>query len=95
VFFGGCHSFAGSHNALFGDDESATMRPDRRAADEGRVASETTDSDAAAGRLAAHVEVQDGERACTLFPANADGDELVTTWVTAEDGAFVSLADWR
>ncbi|MCG1004197.1 MULTISPECIES: hypothetical protein [Halobacterium] len=71
------------------------MRPDRRTPDEVGVASETTDSDTAAGRLAAHVEVQDGERACTLFPANADGDELVTTWVTAEDDAFVSLADWR
>ncbi|MCD2198863.1 MULTISPECIES: DUF7511 domain-containing protein [unclassified Halobacterium] len=71
------------------------MRPDRRTPDEVGVASETTDSEAAAGRLAAHVEVQDGERACTLFPANADGDELVTTWVTAEDDAFVSLANWR
>ncbi len=71
------------------------MRPDRRTPDEVGVASETTDSEAAAGRLAAHVEVQDGERACTLFPANAAGDELVTTWVTAEDDAFVSLADWR
>lgn len=71
------------------------MRPDRRTPDKVGAASETTDSEAAAGRLAAHVEVQDGERACTLFPANADGDELVTTWVTAEDDAFVSLADWR
>ena len=71
------------------------MRPDRRTPDEVGVASETTDSEAAAGRLAAHVEVQDGERACTLFPANADGDELVTSWVTAEGDAFVSVADWR
>ncbi|NIB99713.1 hypothetical protein [Halobacterium sp. R2-5] len=71
------------------------MRPDRRSPDEVGAARETTDRDSVAGRLAAHVEVQDGERACTLFPADADADDLVTEWMTAEGDAFVSVADRR
>lgn len=71
------------------------MRPDRRTPDEAGAARETTDRDCVAGRLAAHVEVQDDERACTLFPADADADNLVTEWMTADEGAFVSIADWQ
>ena len=51
---------------------------------------------AAAGRVLARVEsADDGSEACTLFPADADPDELVTTWVTAADDAFVDLTDCR
>ncbi|MFC3477557.1 DUF7511 domain-containing protein [Halobacterium litoreum] len=53
------------------------------------------DSDAAAGRVAARIEADDGREECTLFPADAPAHELVTTWVTAADDAFVSLDDWR
>lgn len=33
--------------------------------------------------------------ACTIFPRHANRDELVTTWITAEAGAFVALDDVR
>ncbi|MFB6071283.1 MAG: hypothetical protein ABEJ76_09685 [Halanaeroarchaeum sp.] len=37
---------------------------------------------------------QDGAT-CTIFPRDAGEDELVTTWITAEEGSFVGLDDWR
>ena len=50
---------------------------------------------AAAGRVLARVESADGGEECTLFPADADPEDLVTTWVTAAEDSFVDLADWR
>jgi hypothetical protein len=50
---------------------------------------------AAAGRVLARVESADDGEECTLFPADADAEELVTTWMTAGDDAFVDLADCR
>jgi hypothetical protein len=47
------------------------------------------------GRVAARVEATDGGEECTLFPAGAAPDALVTTWITAADDAFVDLADCR
>jgi hypothetical protein len=32
---------------------------------------------------------------CTIFPADADDDELVTTWISAKEGAYVSLEAMR
>lgn len=45
--------------------------------------------------LAAHVESSDGRVECTLYPLNADADELVTTWMTAANDSFVDLENWR
>ncbi|WP_435100370.1 DUF7511 domain-containing protein [Halarchaeum sp. P4] len=39
-------------------------------------------------------EYEDGDH-CTVFPADADDDELVTTWLTAEGDAFVDLETVR
>jgi len=51
---------------------------------------------AAAGRVLARVEpADDGSEACTLFPADAAPEDLVTTWVTAAEDSFVDLADCR
>ncbi|WP_232703040.1 DUF7511 domain-containing protein [Halobacterium wangiae] len=52
-------------------------------------------SDGASSRLLARIESQDGREECTLFPAHAPADELVTTWVTAADDAFVDLKTIR
>lgn len=41
------------------------------------------------------IESAGESRACTIFPRGADADELVTTWITAEDDAFVALEDVR
>jgi hypothetical protein len=77
------------------------MPRDRRspADPEAGAASRTPDSEPFDGdgvpRLDCRIDASDGERTCTLFPADASGDELVTTWVTAEEGAFVDAADWR
>jgi hypothetical protein len=72
------------------------MRRDRRTPVESdRAATETPDSDDLVRRLDCRIEDgEDGQRA-TLFPADADGDELVTHWLTADADEVVSLADWR
>lgn len=35
----------------------------------------------------------DGTLSCTFVPEDATGAELITTWMTANDGAFVDLSD--
>lgn len=72
------------------------MRRDRRThVESDRAAIETPDSDAPVRRLDCRVEDgEDGPKA-TLFPVDADGDELVTRWLTADESDVVSLADWR
>lgn len=36
-----------------------------------------------------------GTRICTLYPADGSELELVTTWITATDGSFVSRENAR
>jgi len=44
----------------------------------------------------AHVEpYDDAPDECTIYPVGVDDDELVTSWVTAEEGAFVAAASMR
>jgi hypothetical protein len=72
------------------------MRRDRRTqTEENRVASETSDSDGSVRRLDCRVEDGEGGRKATLFPVDADGDELVTHWLTADEDDLVALADCR
>lgn len=40
------------------------------------------------------VESEDGPE-CTIYPEACDRDEIVTRWVTAGEGSFVSIADVR
>lgn len=40
------------------------------------------------------VETRDG-RQCTIYPTDVSEEDLVTTWVTAEEGAFVALDEMR
>ncbi|WP_136716592.1 DUF7511 domain-containing protein [Halorientalis salina] len=37
----------------------------------------------------------DGPDELTLYPADASDERIVTTWMTAQEGAYVSLDDWR
>ena len=30
---------------------------------------------------------------CTIFPGTASEDEIVTNWITAEEGSFVNLSE--
>lgn len=76
------------------------MRPGRcsRPDDPGPTAPHAVHSDAAeraTDRVDARVESQDGSEECTLFPGDVPAHELVTTWMTAADDAFVDLADYR
>lgn len=41
------------------------------------------------------VHHDDGHAECTIYPVDADETELVTTWITADEGAFVSLEAMR
>lgn len=41
------------------------------------------------------VPTDDQPAECTIFPVDATEDELVTTWISAEDGSFVALCDMR
>jgi hypothetical protein len=31
----------------------------------------------------------------TLYPADSDDADITTHWITAREGAFVSLREWR
>lgn len=44
---------------------------------------------------AAVVEYDDGPDECTIYPADASADALVTEWLTAEEGSFVDLDETR
>lgn len=45
--------------------------------------------------LAVCIEEYGDSVECTFFPYDADEEALLTTWITAEDDAFVDLADHR
>lgn len=48
------------------------------------------------GELTAVVVEYDGEPdECTLYPAEASDDALVTEWITAEEGSYVELDEMR
>jgi hypothetical protein len=32
---------------------------------------------------------------CTIFPLDVAEEELLTTWISAEEGSFVPLAEMR
>lgn len=55
---------------------------------------ESTASDADAP-LAVSIEEYADTVECTFFPYDASDEELVTTWMTAADGAFVALENYR
>lgn len=37
----------------------------------------------------------DGPAECTIWPQNAAGDELLTKWIVATEGSYVSLDEVR
>lgn len=39
--------------------------------------------------------IDDGDAACTLYPSDANGVELMSTWVSADAGSYVAVADMR
>lgn len=41
------------------------------------------------------VEYENAPSACTLYPRDCSEADLVTHWLTAEEGSFVDLADVR
>jgi hypothetical protein len=41
------------------------------------------------------VPADDSPPECTIFPLDATEDELLTTWVSAEEGSFVALDEMR
>lgn len=45
--------------------------------------------------LACRVEEQDDGVECTVYPADADEETLVTTWLTAADDAFIDVETVR
>ncbi|MFB6110516.1 MAG: hypothetical protein ABEJ60_06545 [Halodesulfurarchaeum sp.] len=47
------------------------------------------------GDLAHRIEEYSAGAECTLFPSVCDENDLLTRWITAEEGAFVDLAEMR
>ena len=47
------------------------------------------------GELAHRIEAYTDGEECTLFPESCSEEVLLTHWITAEEGAFVDLADMR
>lgn len=61
--------------------EEGARRPSERSRDEA---------------LIAEVIGSDGHDAeCTIYPADAEGMDLMTRWITAAEGSFVRLEDVR
>jgi hypothetical protein len=50
------------------------------------------DADTYAAAVVPHDDAPDE---CTIFPVDVTEDRLVTTWVSAAEGSFVSLAEMR
>ncbi|MFP4530483.1 MAG: hypothetical protein ACLFNC_04245 [Halodesulfurarchaeum sp.] len=55
----------------------------------------TYEGDSERGDLAHRIEDYAGGAECTLYPTSCDENALMTRWMTAEEGAFVDLADMR
>ncbi|QIB76005.1 transcriptional regulator [Halogeometricum borinquense] len=68
-----------------------------RAADneDGQLPTETNAEDSSPVLAAEIVESQDRPAECTIFPPNVSEFELLSTWITAKEGSFVSLRDMR
>ena len=65
-----------------------------RARSDGLRAHASTASDAD-DPLAVSIEEYADTVECTFFPYDATDEELVTTWMTAADDAFVDLENYR
>jgi hypothetical protein len=53
-------------------------------------------SDVAEVTLVARVQAYDDQPdTCTIHPADADDWEVLTTWMSADDGSFVPLVEMR
>ncbi|WP_096388826.1 DUF7511 domain-containing protein [Halopenitus persicus] len=57
----------------------------------------TTDGSGTRGSVieATIVRYDDGSEECTLHPVDPGEDRHTTEWITAKQGAYVSLATWR
>ncbi len=42
-----------------------------------------------------HARIDEDESACTLYPSDATGVELMSTWVSADAGSYVDVAEMR
>ncbi len=65
-----------------------------RARSDGPRAHASTASDAD-DPLAVSIEEYADTVECTFFPYDATDEELVTTWITAADDAFVDVENYR
>lgn len=45
--------------------------------------------------VARTVESDDGATECTIYPVRVPRERRVTTWITAGEGSFVDLEDYR
>ncbi|MFB6184548.1 MAG: transcriptional regulator [Haloarculaceae archaeon] len=55
----------------------------------------TEDPDLSPLLVAVVSDPAEGPVECTIFPSDAAGSELITTWMTAREGSFVDLAAMR
>lgn len=56
---------------------------------------DATTADASRALAAVVVRHADEPDECTIFPTDADGEEIVTTWISAREGSFVGLDEMR
>ena len=65
-------------------------------ADDGTAHVGDTGTDDSEQVLVARVETYAGDAdECTIYPVEADSETLQTTWISAEEGSFVSLDSMR
>lgn len=78
-------------NAHIPDDEAS--RPETN--DDGGVFAEPLDVAPDPDVRAEVVERDDGLDELTVSPADAEGFDRMTTWITAREGSYVSLGEMR
>ncbi|WP_459192271.1 DUF7511 domain-containing protein [Halosimplex sp. J119] len=64
-------------------------------AEDGSKRLPAVDADDAPTLTAEIIDPSDGPAECTIFPLDGSDTELVTQWITAREGSFVSLAERR
>ena len=66
--------------------------PDTEADD---LPTRATPADAPSRLVAEIIVAEEGPAECTIFPPDAADDKCLTTWITAQQGSFMSIETMR
>lgn len=73
----------------------STHATDDDVRDEAPLPIATDETDSTVSIAAEIVVARDQPAECTLYPVDANGLDLMSTWITAQEGSFVGLESMR